>query len=381
MSKVRIAFIVTEDWFFVSHFLPMLRAAKELGLEVVVITRVGKHRHLIENLGASVVPLDIERGHLGFLSIGSSIVRIAKTLRHEEIDLVHCIALRSVVTGGIAAMLGGVKGRIFAITGGGLLAADKSPKAAIGRFALRCLFRITRMGGRSHFLFENVTDPETFGLNAAEPGVTVLGGAGVNPDYYTPLPMPSGSSLKLAIVGRLVWSKGVDLAVEAVSIARERGHDVTLSLFGLPDPSNPRSLSVEALEAWSRLPGIKWRGSSSDVREVWAEHDMCCMPTRGGEGLPRSILEAAACGRPILTTNVPGCRDFVRHDREGWLAPVDDAAALAEWICALAGDKASIVAAGSRARERVMEGFTEARVMGQVQDVYRELCKAIGRPL
>jgi glycosyltransferase involved in cell wall biosynthesis len=380
-AQVRIAFIVTEDWFFVSHFLPMLRAAKELGLDVIVITRVGNHRHVIEKLGARVVALNIERGQLSVLSVGSSIIQIAKTLRREKIDLIHCIALRSVVTGGLAAMLGGVKGRILAITGGGLLAADRSLKATSARFALRSIFRIIRSRGRNHFLFENASDPDTFGLDVTNAGVTVLGGAGVDPDHYAPLPPLSGTGLKLAMVGRMVWSKGADLAVNAVSIARERGHDVSLSLFGLPDPSNPRSLSVETLRAWSDLSGIEWRGSSSDVREVWAEHDLCCMPTRGGEGLPRTILEAAACGRPILTTNVPGCRDFVRDGSEGWLVPVDDAAAMADRICALAPDKSSVAAAGVRARQRVIQGFTESHVMRQVQDVYRDICNAISRPL
>ncbi|WP_348648465.1 glycosyltransferase family 4 protein [Rhizobium sp. RHZ01] len=380
-SRIRIAFIITEDWFFVSHFLPMLRAAKALGLDVVVITRVGKHAHIIEDLGARVVPLDIERGHLGLLSIGSSIRQIAQVLRREKIDLIHCIALRSVVTGSLAASLAGVEGRILAVTGGGLLAADNSATAALGRFVLRSLFRFIRRYGKNQFLFENATDPHTFGLDSADTGVTVLGGAGVDPSYYRPLPPPAGNRLKLAMVGRMVWSKGADLAVTAVSMARERGHDVSLSLFGLPDPSNPRSLSIQTLRAWSDLPGIEWRGSSSDVREVWAEHDLCCMPTRGGEGLPRTILEAAACGRPILTTNVPGCRDFVRGSCEGWLVPVDDAAALAERICALAIDKPSIIAAGAKARQRVVEGFTEAVVIEQVQDVYRNICTAIGRQL
>ncbi len=380
-ARVRIAFIITEDWFFVSHFLPMLRAAKELGLDVVVITRVGKHAHIIEELGARVIPLDVERGHLGFLSIGSSIGQIAQTLRRERVDFIHCIALRCVVTGGVAATLAGVKGRILAITGGGLLAADRSAKAAFARFALRNLFRTIRSRGKNHFLFENTTDPDTFGLAVDDASVTVLGGAGVDPDYYQALPQPSGDGLKLAMVGRMVWSKGADLAVKAVSMARERGHNVSLSLFGLPDPSNPRSLSVETLRAWSELSGVKWHGSTNDVREVWAQHDLCCMPTRGGEGLPRSILEAAACGRAILTTNVPGCRDFVRGGKEGWLVPVDDAEALAGRICALAIDKPSIVSAGAKARERVVQGFTEAHVVKQVQDVYRNICNAIGRPL
>ena len=377
----RLAFIVAEDWFFVSHFLPMLRAAKALGLDVVVITRVGRHAAVIENLGARVVPLNIERGQLGFLSIGSSVWRMAQILRQERIDLIHCIALRSVVTGGLAAMLGGVNGRILAITGVGLLAADIGAKAAFGRSVLRWLLRLIRSRGQTHFLFENISDPQTFGLDAGHSCVTILGGAGVDPDFYSPQPFPVGEGLKLAMVCRMVWSKGADLAVKAVAMARERGHDVCLSLFGLPDPSNPRSVPEETLAAWSALPGIEWNGATNDVRAVWAQHDMSCMPTRGGEGLPRSILEAAACGRPILTTDVPGCRDFVREGRDGWLVPVDDATALAERICTLATDKAAVVAAGDSARRRIFEGFTEESLIQQVQNVYRQLIQAIGRPL
>jgi glycosyltransferase involved in cell wall biosynthesis len=369
----RIAFIVTEDWFFVSHFLPMLRAAVDLGLEVIVVTRTGTHAKRIEELGARVVPLNIERGHFGLKSLCISIVQLAQILRREKIDIVHCIAIRSVVTGGLAANLAGVKGRVMAITGGGLLAADKSAKAAVGRSVLHGLLRVIRIQGRNHFLFENVTDPVTFGLSSAHSAVTVLGGAGVDPDFYSRLPVPSGSGLKLAMISRMVWSKGADIAVEAVSIARARGYEVSLSLFGLPDTSNPRSLTKATLREWSRRPGVEWRGVAIDVREVWAEHDCACLPTRGGEGLPRSILEAAACGRAILTTDVPGCRDFVRDGVEGWLLPAGDTNALADRICALSQDKISVINAGINARSRVEQGFTEEHVVKAVQRVYKNV--------
>lgn len=375
--RLRLAFVVGEDWFFVSHFLPMLRAAKALDFEIVVITRVSRHAAAIERHGGRIVPFNVERGQLGLLSLSSSIARIAQILRQEQIDLIHCIGLRCIVTGGLAALLSRVQGRVMAVTGGGLLFADTSAKAAAGQAALRWLSRLIRSHSHTHFLFENYSDPQTFGLDAALPYVTILGGAGVDPDFYTPAPFPYDEGLKLAMVCRMIWSKGVDLAVTAVSMARERGNNVSLSLFGGPDPSNPRSISTEMLSAWSALPGVQWNGATSDVRRIWAEHDISILPTRGGEGLPRSILEAAACGRPILTTDVPGCRDFVRDGCDGWLVPVDDAAALSERICALAGDKAAVVAAGASARQRVLDGYTETRVMEQVQEVYRQVTNAL----
>lgn len=369
---MRIAFIVSEDWFFVSHFLPMLRAAQDAGFEPIIVTRVNRHRSMLEKLGARVVPLNVERRHMGPLSVASSVVRMANILRKERVDIVHCIALRSIILGGLAANLASVKSRVLAVTGGGLLTADRGFRASLLRGVLKVVIRMITLRGRNKFLFENVTDPLSFGLAPDLANVAVLPGAGVDPDFYTPQPPPGGDGLKIAMVSRMVWSKGADLAVEAVSLARERGHDVRLSLFGTPDASNPRSLSDETLTSWSQRPGITWHGAATDVRKVWAAHDLACLPTRGGEGLPRSILEAGACGRPILTTDVPGCRDFVRNGREGWLVPPGNAMALADCICMLASDRSLVAEAGRAARQRIMSGFTEAHVIAKVTALYRD---------
>ncbi|WP_245305044.1 glycosyltransferase family 4 protein [Rhizobium leucaenae] len=370
---MRIAFVVSEDWFFVSHFIPMLRAAQEVDLEPVIVTRVSRHQAMLESMGAKVVPLNIERRDVGPLSVGPSIWRMAGILKAEKVDIVHCIALRSIVLGGLAAGLAGVKNRVLAVTGGGVLIANKSLRAGFSREVLKTCIRFIALSGNNRFLFENVTDPLSFGLDPNASDVTIVPGAGVDPDFYTPTPLPKGDGLKIAMVSRMVWSKGVDLAVEAVSVARQRGYDVELSLFGAPDPSNPRSLSEELLKRWSERPGIRWRGATTDVRQVWSAHDLACLPTRGGEGLPRSILEAGACGRAILATDVPGCRDFVREGEEGWLVPPNNAAALADRICLLAENRETVAQAGRKARERVMSGYTEGLVRAEVSTLYRRL--------
>ncbi|MEB2848281.1 glycosyltransferase family 4 protein [Endobacterium cereale] len=370
-NKMRIAFVVSEDWFFVSHFLPMLRAAKDAGLDPIIVTRVNRHRETLEELGARVVRLNIERRNIGPLAVAASVLRMANILRRERVDIVHCIALRSIILGGLAANLAGVTNRVLAVTGGGLLTANKGFTAGLSRGFLRNVIRLIALRGSNRFLFENVTDPLSFGLASDAPNVTILPGAGVDPDFYVSKPLPEGEGLKIAMVSRMVWSKGADLAVEAVSLSRARGYDVSLSLFGTPDPSNPRSLSENILKDWSQRPGIAWCGATTDVREVWAAHDLACLPTRGGEGLPRSILEAGACGRAILTTDVPGCRDFIREGKEGWLVPPDNAPALADRICGLAEDHKQVAEAGRAARARILAGFTEAHVMEKVTALYR----------
>ena len=214
------------------------------------------------------------------------------------------------------------------------------------------------------------------GLDPDQDGrVTILGGAGVDPDTYRPEPLPDGATLRVAIVARMLWSKGIDLAVEAVRIARSEGLDVTLTLHGAPDPSNPRAIDAATLSRWSREAGVEWLGATRDVPSVWRSHHVACLPSRGGEGLPRTLLEAAACGRALVTTDVPGCRDLVRDGVEGLVVPPDDAVALARAFATLAADRWRVEAMGSAARQRVLDGHTEASVVSTMARLYRELAE------
>jgi len=371
----KIIFVVTEDWFFASHFLPMARAAREIGLEVAVVARVRDHRAAIEATGARVIPLEAERRSLNPMAAGYAAGQLASILRAEKADLVHCIALRGILVGGFAATLAGVSRRVFALTGLGFLGARTDRRGRLARAALRRLVRGLETRN-THYLFENSDDPQLLGLNPREPRVTLLGGAGIDPDRLTPEPLPSQPPLRVAVVARMLWSKGVDVAVDAVRAARAQGAAVELSLYGAPDPSNPKAVPEEVLRRWSDGPGVHWHGPTDDVASVWRAHHVCCLPSRGGEGLPRTLLEGAACGRAVVTTDVPGCRTFVRDGLEGRMVPPDDAASLAQVLVALSREPATVARMGETARQRVLDGFTERDVMTAVQNLYRRVLAA-----
>jgi glycosyltransferase involved in cell wall biosynthesis len=372
-SRRKLVFVVTEDWFFASHFLPMARAAGELGLEVVVVTRIRDHRGAIEAEGARVVPLEAERRSLNPMSAGYAAGRLAAVLRHEKPDLIHCIALRAILVGGAAAAMAGVRRRVFALTGLGFLGARQDWIGTGARAAVRALVRGLETKD-TRYLFENPDDPRLLGLDPDDAArVTIVGGAGIDPDALRPEPLPPQPPLKVAVVARMLWSKGIDLAVEAARLARANGAAVELSLYGVPDPSNPKAIPEAALRAWSAEPGVSWRGPTRDVGAVWREHHVCCLPSRGGEGLPRTLLEGAACGRAIVTTDVPGCRALVRDGIEGLVVAPNDPHALAEAFSRLAGDAALVARLGSAARRRVLDGFTERHVMEAVKRLYAGL--------
>jgi len=371
LSGRKLVFVVTEDWFFASHFLPMARAARELGLDVAVVTRVRSHREVIEATGARVIPLQAERRSINPMKAGYAAGQLAAILKDEKADIVHCIALRSILVGGFATALAGIGRRVYALTGLGFLGARTD---RIGRLAQRAIRLMVRglETRKTHYLFENTDDPKLLGLDPAGPNVTIVGGAGIDPEALKPSPLPAQPPLKVAVVARMLWSKGIDLAVEAVRAARAQGAAVELSLYGAPDPSNPKAIPEETLKAWDAEPGIAWHGATRDIPAVWRDHHVACLPSRGGEGLPRTLLEAASCGRAIVTTDVPGCRTLVRDGVEGLLVPPDDAA-LAEAFLSLTRQPESVARMGEAARARVLDGFTERDVMDGVKRLYASM--------
>jgi glycosyltransferase involved in cell wall biosynthesis len=365
----KLVFVVTEDWFFASHFLPMARAARELGLAVTVVTRVRSHKDIIEATGAKVIPLEAERRSLNPMTAGYTAGQLAAILKAEKADLVHCIALKSILIGGFAAAMAGVSRRVYALTGSGFLGARTDTVSRLSQRAVRLLVRGLETP-KTRYLFENTDDPKLLGLDPSGSRVTILGGAGIDPEALQPELIPTQPPLKVAVVARMLWSKGIDVAVEAVRAARAKGAAIELSLYGAPDPSNPKAIPEDTLKAWSAEPGIAWHGVTQDIAAVWRDHHVACLPSRGGEGLPRTLLEAAACGRAIVTTDVPGCRTLVRDGVEGRLVPSGDTPSLTEALITLSARPDLVARMGEAARTRVLDGFTERDVMDNVKQLY-----------
>ncbi len=366
----KLLYLVTEDWFFVSHFLPMARTAKAAGFEVVVATRVRDHAARIAAEGCRVVSLESERRSFGPFEALRGFFRMVRIVREERPDLVHCIALRMVVLGGLAARLGGAKRLVLAPTGLGHLWSNHGPIEWIARALARFVVGWWLKGPDTHYLFENTDDPREFGLDPDKPPVTIVPGAGVDPDEFAPSPEPAAPPVRVAVVARMIAPKGIAEAVAAARRARALGAAIELHLYGTPDPSNRRSCTEAELRGWAEEPGIVWHGRSDDVAAVWRENHVAMLLTWYREGVPRSLIEAAACGRPIVTTDAPGCRDLVRDRREGMLVPLRDSEASARAVVELANDADLRLRLGAAARARFLARFTEAAVCASVASVY-----------
>ena len=367
----KILYFATEDWFFASHFLPMARAAREAGFDVVVATRLGGKAQRIIDEGIRLVPLGGERRSLSPLGGLRDFLGALAVVRSEAPDIVHCIALRPVVLGGIAAKLARVKGLVVAPTGLGQLWVDDGFMIRIVRSVIRELVGSWLRGGGTRYLFENGEDPREFGLEPTDRDIAIVGGAGVDQKDFPFVAEPPAPPVKVALVSRMIAPKGIAEAVEATRRARAQA-PIELHLFGDPDPTDRRSISELRLRRWSQEPGIYWHGRTDNVAGVWRTHHVAILLSHYREGLPRTLVEAAAAGRPIVTTDSTGCREVVRDGKEGFLIAPGDIDAAARILVTLAGDAPLRARLGAAANARFRERFTEATVKTAVSDLYRQ---------
>jgi glycosyltransferase involved in cell wall biosynthesis len=375
----KILYLVTEDWFFASHFVPMARTAQRQGFDVVVATRLQAHAGRLAAEGFRLISLPSDRSSLRPDQAVRDLVRIYALIRQENPDIVHCIAMRPVVLGGIAAKCAKAKALVLAPTGLGRLWMEARPDFHVLRWLIRLVVGSWLRGPRARYLFENRDDPREFGLDPDAADITIVGGAGVDPDEFPFVAEPPSPPVRVATVSRMIAPKGIAEAVEAVTRARARGAPLELHLFGGPDPANRDSIPVSLLQDWAARPGIAWHGWTSDVARVWREHHIALALSHYREGLPRALVEAAACGRPIVTTDVTGCRELVGQGEQGFLVPPLDIEAAADALMELAGDPALRVRMGAAARFRFEERYTEKATTSAVGEVYRSLRNAAER--
>jgi glycosyltransferase involved in cell wall biosynthesis len=375
--RPKLLFLVTEDWYFCSHRLPVARAARAAGFDVVVATRVRMHGDRIRAEGFGLRPIGWRRRGDGLLGAGRAISEIARLYRIERPDLVHHIALKPVLFGGAALRLAftDIKNAPVVIDsimglGSGFTAASLA--ARLRRPSLGLALRLSGNKRRRWVIVQNPEDRNALTrLGIAASRLAVIRGSGVDCEHFRPLPDPKEETVAVALVSRMLRAKGVLDAVAAIRLLRGRGVPVELLLAGPTDPDNRGSLSAEMLASLKAAgSGIEWLGAIADIRTVWRRAAIAVLPSNYGEGIPKALLEAAACARPIVASDVPGCREVVLPGKTGLLVPARDVGALADAIAELTGDPARRAAMGRAARELAEREFAEEIVADETLAIY-----------
>lgn len=370
-AKPVIVYLVSEDWYFLSHRLPMAHAALAAGYEVHVATHLNGRGAEIEAHGFRLHALDWRRGSFNPFDLFHIIRQVRTLYRQLQPALVHHVALQPSIVGSLAA-LGMPFPQLNALAGLGFGFTSATLKGRVVRPILSALLRFLFKRPQTALLVQNPDDHAAMtSLGISAERIFTVPGSGVDTDRLKPLPEPA-APFTAGFVGRLLDDKGICTLVEAHDLLTQRGENIRLLIAGDRDPANPTSIDEREIESWTRRPGIEVLGFVKDIATVWARAHIAVLPSRR-EGLPKSLLEAAACGRAIVATDVPGCREIARPGVNALLVPADNAIALADAIGTLAGNpqlRQSFAAAG---HHLVENEFANAQIGRQIVAVYDHL--------
>jgi glycosyltransferase involved in cell wall biosynthesis len=376
----RIAIVTNVDWYFWSHRLPVARAARDRGHEVIVIA--AEERGLggrIREEGFEFVPIRMERGSMRLSSEIAMLSELRGVYRRLRPKLVHHVAVKPVLYGGIAARLERVPAVINALAGQGHLSGARGVRGMMLRGIVGAAYRIAFSGRNTRAIFQNSEDLDYFTRRrvVSRARSVLIRGSGVDLDEFALQPEPAGVPVVL-FASRLLRSKGIENLVHACARVRSAGVPCLLRIAGEPDVANPDAVPEELLRRWVGAGDAEYLGRRNDMPQLMAGANIVALPTSYGEGVPKVLIEAAAAGRAIVTTDSPGCRDIVRDGVNGKLVPRGDVAALAEAIAALIGDPSRRQAMGLAGRSLVEREFSVEIVVRQTMALYDELLAAAG---
>lgn len=376
MTRPKILYFITEDWYFCSHRLPLALAAKDAGYDVAVVTNVNRHGEAITRAGLRLIPFPLSRRSINPFAELSVLARLVKVYKQEKPDLVHHVAMKPVVYGSLAARLTGVPCVVNALTGlGYVFTSDQKTARLLRPFLGRVLTGLLK-SPRARLIMQNQDDRALFIRKgfAGEEDIRLIRGSGVDTRVFSSVQEPAGVPVVM-LASRMLWAKGIREFVEAAGSLKASGVEGRFLLVGDTDPHNPSAIPKEQLASWDSEGVIEWLGHREDMPKLFSESNIVCLPSFYGEGVPKVLIEAAACGRPIVTTDTPGCREIVEHGKNGMLVPARDPGALAQAIKALLENKETRRAMGACGREIVMSRFSIETVVAETLNVYGELKK------
>jgi glycosyltransferase involved in cell wall biosynthesis len=379
-AGLRLLFVVNDTGFFLSHRLSLAIAAQEAGFEIHLAALDTGGLDGIRAHGITYHPLAVDRAGINPLREFRLLWQLVRLIPAVRPTIMHTVTIKPVLYGGIAARLLGVPSLVSAVSGLGLVFVGGDRKASSVRGAVRALYRLALGHRNSCAIFQNPDDCRYMidaGLTSSERTVLIRS-SGVDIGVFQPSPAPPDPPIVI-MPARLLWPKGVGEFVEAARLLRRGRVPIRMALVGEPAVHSPASVTQSVIESWVDQGAIEWWGHQSDMPQVYAQSHIVCLPSYYGEGVPRVLIEAAACGRPIVTTDTPGCREVVEHGHNGLLVPPRTPTALAAALGTLARDPELRSEMGRRGRERAVAEFSLDRVVGATLAVYRRLSATVDR--
>lgn len=374
---MKLAYFINVDWYFCLHWLDRAKAAQASGHEIHVLTRFTqtKYKELLNNHGFICHDISLDRRSMNPISLVKTYVAARAIFAELQPNIIHCITVKPNLIGGLIAKRIGTPA-VLSVTGTGLAFSSKAVKARLSRRIIVGLYRCVFSEDTQRLVFENSDDSQLFQkLNIGSHKThAVVPGAGVNSNEFAfSLPPTTGATLTVLFAARMLWDKGIQDLITACQTLRGKGYDIELKVAGLIDEDTQTAIPEGQIQEWHSNGVINWLGSIEDMPKLISCVDLVVLPTYYGEGIPRILIEAAACGRPCITTNVSGCREIVLDGLTGYLVNPHDPIQIASRIQQFADDRTLISKMGREARKLVESKYEQSFVIKRILDIYREL--------
>ncbi len=358
--------------------MQLVQAARDLGLEIHVAAPRARTSVSPAYEGFTFHPIPMTRKGTSIWKEPATVVALLRLYRSLRPTLVHHLRLKPVLYGSVAANLAGVPGVVNTLTGLGFVFTDESEKTAPVRKWVEIGCRRAFRHANLRVIFQNPDDRAVFIRKRILFGeqATVIKGSGVDVSLYRPSPEPEGLPVVI-LASRMLWDKGVAQFVEAARMLKSEGVQARFALVGDPDPDNPSAIPYEQLHVWQECGEIEWWGlqEPQNMPRILAKSHIVCLPSYR-EGIPRILIEAAASGRPVVTTDAPGCREVVRPGVNGIIVPSRDTSSLASALRFLIENRDTRTSMGAKNREIAVQEFSQELVVGQFVSVYRDLLRS-----
>jgi glycosyltransferase involved in cell wall biosynthesis len=374
-ASVKLVLFANTDWYLYNFRRSLALTLRDAGHDVLLISPDGPYGEKLRALGLRWQPLPMDRRSLNPLREAWLLLHLVRLFRKEHPALVHGFTIKCAVYGSLAARLANVPARVNAVAGMGYVFISDSLKARLLRPLVRTLLKLSLGGRNARLILQNPDDVALFhrtGLGDASQ-VRLIPGSGVDCSRFHPDPdRESSERLGVLLPARLLWDKGLVEYVQAARLLRAEGRPIDFLLAGDPDPGNPAAVPEAEVREWVREGLVQWLGHVDDMPALLRSVDIVALPSYR-EGLPKGLIEAAASGCALVTTDVPGCREVVTDDVDGLLVPLRDGHALAKAIARLQDDPALRLRLAGAGRHKALERFDERIVIERTMDVYREL--------
>ncbi len=370
----KIIYFVTEDWYFWSHRLPIAKACLKSGMNVGLITRVNKHADRIKKTGIKLFPIHINRSSLNPIHDMITLISLIRIYIKEKPDIVHHVALKPVIYGSWVARISGVQKVVNALAGLGEINAATGFKSIILKLLIRLSLKSILSPRNMRVIFQNPEDLDSLIEKnmITHQQACLIKGSGVDTQQYSSGEKNEEKPIVL-MASRMLWSKGVGDFAELSKRLKQEKVNVRMVLVGKPDEMNPAAVSKKQLLKWNKEKTVEWWGHIDNMPSTFKQSSIAVLPTAYGEGIPKFLIEAASAELPMVTYDVPGCREIVRNNENGYLVPFKDISAMADAIKKLLKSRNLREHFGKKGRKIVKKEFSEEIIVKQTLALYQEL--------